>query len=156
MSLPIKNLYEFGGFRLDTEERILLREGKPLPLTPKDYEILLALVERSGRITEKDELMRKVWPDSFVGEENLARHVSTLRKTLGENSDGPKYIETIPKRGYRFIADVRTIASGRDERGESAELMVETHSVSRIGAEEEVIEQAAAYPDAGSAPRPRF
>jgi len=156
MPLPIKNLYEFGSFRLDTEERTLLREGKPLRLTPKDYEILLALVERSGRITEKDELMRKVWPDSFVGEENLARHVSTLRKTLRENSDGPKYIETVPKRGYRFIADVRTIAIRRYDGAERAEPMVETRSVSRIVSEEEVIEPAAAYPDAGSAPRPRF
>jgi len=164
MSSPINNLYEFGSFRLDTEERTLLQEGKPLTLTPKDYEILLALVERSGRITEKDELIQKVWPDTFVGEENLARHVSTLRKTLGENSGEPKYIETIPKRGYRFVAEVRTIPV---EGAESADLAVETHSLPRIVTEEEVIEPAvvtlndsqdklpATHLEAGSAPRSR-
>src|SRR4030095_3332074 len=132
MSSPIKNLYEFGSFRLDTAERTLLQAGKPLTLTPKDYVILLALVERSGRIIEKDELMRKVWPDTFVGEENLTRHVSTPRKELGEHSGEPQYIETIPKRGYRFVAEVKTVTAGS---AESADLMVETHSVSRIVSE---------------------
>ena len=99
--------YEFGPFRLDTTERLLLREGKPVQLTPKAYEMLLALVERSGHIVEKDELLKEVWPDQFVEEGNLTQHVFALRKALGERRDGPQYIETVPRRGYRFIAEVR-------------------------------------------------
>jgi len=88
-------------------ERVLLRDGKPVTLPPKDLETLLVLVERAGHIVEKEELLEKVWPGVFVEEGNLARHIFNLRQVLGDSPDGRKYIETIPNRGYRFIAAVR-------------------------------------------------
>ncbi|HXG68947.1 MAG TPA: transcriptional regulator, partial [Blastocatellia bacterium] len=103
-----KHFYEFGPFRLDIAERILLRDGQHVPLPPKAFDTLLALVENGGHILDKDELLRKVWPDTFVEEVNLAKKVSALRKILGgEHAD--QYIETIPKRGYRFVAGVREV-----------------------------------------------
>src|SRR6266496_3416009 len=108
MSQSVRHLYEFGPFRLDATERLLLRDEQHVPLTPKAFETLLVLVEHGGHVIDKDELMRKVWPDTFVEEVNLAKNVSSLRKILGaEQSD--YYIETIPKRGYRFVAGVREV-----------------------------------------------
>ena len=101
-----KHLYGFGPYRLDIIERVLLRDGQPITLPPKDLETLLVLVERAGHIVEKEELLEKVWPGVFVEEGNLARHVFNLRQVLGDSPDGRKYIETIPKRGYRFVAAV--------------------------------------------------
>ncbi|HKC65859.1 MAG TPA: tetratricopeptide repeat protein [Pyrinomonadaceae bacterium] len=106
MSRSAKYIYEFGPFHLDTVERRLLRERQHVPLTPKAYDILLLLVQNNGHMLEKDELMKEVWPDSFVEEGNLTRYISTLRKTLGRNVNGQQYIETISKRGYRFVAQV--------------------------------------------------
>ncbi len=101
------HFYEFGRFRLDASERVLWRDQEPVPLTPKVFDILLALVARSGHVVEKDDLMRRVWPDTFVEEGNLTQSVSLLRKALGETPAGPQFIETISRRGYRFVADVR-------------------------------------------------
>ena len=106
MSLPTKHFYEFGAFRLDTDERILLREGQLVSLTPKSYETLLVLVKNSGRIIDKEELLEKIWPDTIVEEVSLAKMISLLRKTLCEDFSR-SYIETVPRRGYRFVADVR-------------------------------------------------
>jgi Tol biopolymer transport system component/DNA-binding winged helix-turn-helix (wHTH) protein len=105
MSQTVRHLYEFGPFRLDATERLLLRDETHVPLTPKAFETLLVLVEHGGHVMDKDELMKKVWPDTFVEEVNLAKNVSSLRKTLG----GEHYIETIPKRGYRFVVGVREV-----------------------------------------------
>jgi DNA-binding winged helix-turn-helix (wHTH) protein/TolB-like protein len=105
--MPAKQIYEFGQFRIDPDERLLLREGKPIPLTPKAFETLLALVENSGHVVKKDDLMRRVWPDAFVEEVNLAQNVSALRRAL--DTDGEQYIETVPKLGYRLIAKARPI-----------------------------------------------
>jgi TolB-like protein/DNA-binding winged helix-turn-helix (wHTH) protein len=105
--LKAKHLYAFGPYRLDAEERVLLRDGQPVILPPKDLETLLVLVEKAGHIVEKDELLEKVWPGVFIEEGNLARHVFNIRQVLGDSPDGRKYIETIPKRGYRFVAAVR-------------------------------------------------
>ena len=105
MHQQARHYYDFGPFRLETGERVLLREGRPVPLTPKVFETLLALVEDSGRILDKEDLLRKVWPDTFVEEVSLAKKVSILRKVLGEDGDH-HYIETIPRRGYRFVAEV--------------------------------------------------
>ena len=101
-----KVLYEFGRFRLDPREHLLLCEGKPVSLSPKSFEILVVLIQSSGRLLTKDELMRQVWPDSFVEEANLTVNISALRKVLGETPEGQRYIETVPKRGYRFVVPV--------------------------------------------------
>src|ERR687887_1575061 len=108
MSQSIRHVYEFGPFRLDVTDRLLLRDEEHIPLTPKAFETLLALVEHGGHIIDKDELMKKVWPNTFVEEVNLAKNVSSLRKILGEDQS-EHYIETIPKRGYRFVAGVREV-----------------------------------------------
>jgi DNA-binding winged helix-turn-helix (wHTH) protein/TolB-like protein/tetratricopeptide (TPR) repeat protein len=117
--------YEFGPFRLDAGERLLLRDGHVVPLTPKLFDILLVLVQNRGHILEKEEVLKAVWQDTIVEEGNLTRNVSTLRKALGENPNDPHYIETIPWRGYRFIADVHERSGGDD-------LVIEEHSRSRI------------------------
>jgi DNA-binding winged helix-turn-helix (wHTH) protein len=101
-----KQFYEFGPFCLDIEEGRLLRDGQPLALTPKAYETLRFFVENSGQILEKEELMRKVWPDAFVEEGGLTRNISVLRKVL-TSGIGATCIQTIPRRGYRFTAKVR-------------------------------------------------
>ena len=99
--------YEFGSFRMDPHERVVRCGKKLLPLTPKVFDILLVLLQNPGRILTKEEIMKQVWPDTIVEESNLARNVSTLRKALGEEPDRPQFIETIPWRGYRFVAEVR-------------------------------------------------
>ena len=109
MSDTINCFYEFGPFRLDQTEHQLLRNGERVPLTPKAFSTLLVLVSRRGRILGKDELMREVWPDTFVEEGGLARNISVLRKALDDTSDASRYIETIPKIGYRFVADVKEV-----------------------------------------------
>jgi DNA-binding winged helix-turn-helix (wHTH) protein/pimeloyl-ACP methyl ester carboxylesterase len=97
--------YLFGDFRLDADEGVLLRDGEPVPLTPKAFDTLVALVEQSGHVLGKDELMRRVWPEQFVEENNLSQNISLLRKALqGAGASG--YIETVPRRGYRFVAPV--------------------------------------------------
>ena len=108
-------LYEFGPYRLIPAERLLLRDGEPVALTPKAFETLVALVERAGHLAEKDELLKVVWPDSFVEESNLAQNVFALRRALGESKKGKPYIETVPKRGYRFLGSVTVIEDRRDE-----------------------------------------
>jgi DNA-binding winged helix-turn-helix (wHTH) protein/tetratricopeptide (TPR) repeat protein len=104
---PAGHFYEFGPFRLDPVERRLLRRDTPVTLTPKVFDILLMLVRNGGRALEKEVFMREIWPDSFVEEGSLNRNISTLRKALGDGREGHKFIETIPKRGYRFVAGVR-------------------------------------------------
>ena len=101
--------FEFGPFRIDASERQLLRDGEVVPLTPKVFDVLLALVQNSGHILSKDEVMKLVWPDTSVEEGNLARNISTLRSALGERPRESQFIETIPWRGYRFMAAVRKI-----------------------------------------------
>lgn len=131
MSNQSKHLYEFGVFRLDAAERRLLRNGEPVAITPKAFDTLIALVENSGRILEKDRLLEKVWPDTIVEEATLAQNISTLRKVLSEGDSENQYIETIPKHGYRFVASVR------DLRGNIDTLIVEKQTKSRIVIEEE-------------------
>jgi Tol biopolymer transport system component/DNA-binding winged helix-turn-helix (wHTH) protein len=109
-----KQIYEFGPYRLDAAERLLMRDGAVVPLQPKVFDLLLALVERHGRLLEKDELMKLVWPDAIVEEANLANNISILRKTLGENAQ--QFIETVPKRGYRFVAMVNGVVDDRSEQ----------------------------------------
>jgi eukaryotic-like serine/threonine-protein kinase len=111
MSLMEKEIYEFGPFLLDPTERILSCDGAIVSLTPKAFETLLCLVRNQGRVLTKDELLKQIWPDTFVEEVNLAVNISTIRKALGENPQDCRFIATVPGRGYRFIAEVRTVAN---------------------------------------------
>src|SRR5262245_59223912 len=113
-------LYEFGSFRLDAAERLLSRDGEAVPLSPKAFDLLLALVERQGRLIEKDELMKLVWPDTFVEEANLSYTISLIRKALGPDAEPQQFIETVPKHGYRFIAEVRRERAGGAASGARA------------------------------------
>lgn len=110
--------YEFGDFSLYPDERILLKGESKIALTPKVFDLLLLLVENQGHLLTKNEILEKVWHDSFVEEGTLARTISTLRKSLG--SDSQKYIATVPKKGYRFVAETRKI-SKPEEKSESAQ-----------------------------------
>ena len=109
MNLPAKRFYSFGAFRVDPDERLLFKGDREIPLTPKVFDTLLALLENSSHVLTKKELMQRVWPDSFVEENNLAQNISLLRKALGGS-----YIQTIPKRGYRFVGDV-SFGGGEEE-----------------------------------------
>ena len=107
MSLEAKHFYEFENFRLDTLERELRRDGMPVPLTPKAFQLLKILVENHGRIVDKEKLISEIWADSFVEDGNLAVSATILRKALDDSASHPTFIETVPRRGYRFIAEVR-------------------------------------------------
>ena len=131
-------LYEFGPFRLEPGERTLLRNNELVVLTPKAFDTLVLLVRNSGHLLEKDELIRTLWPDSFVEEGNLSNNIFVLRKALGED---PQYIETIPRRGYRFVGAVRqlpkTVSASQEGRPAELELVGEaspekTRSVSAV------------------------
>ena len=104
-----RKVYEFGPFRVDTADRLILRDGQSIPLTPKAFDTLTALLESGGRLIEKEELIKRVWPDTFVEEGNLAHNIWTIRKALGDDEKGQEYIQTVPRRGYRFVAPVREI-----------------------------------------------
>src|SRR5262249_34135900 len=112
MSLEKHPLYEFGKFRCEPAEHLLFCEGKPVSLAPKAFEILVVLIESNGRLLTKEELMQKVWPDTFVEEANLTINISAVRKALGDT--GQQLIETVPKRGYRFLGKVAEIREGKD------------------------------------------
>src|SRR5215472_14709839 len=105
--MAAKQIYEFGPFRLDPDERLLLRAGRPVSLTPKAFETLVALVEDSGHLVKKDDLMKRVWPGTFVEEVNLAQNVSAIRRALDTNRE--QYIETVPKVGYRLTVKARVL-----------------------------------------------
>ena len=109
MENDLKHLLEFGPFRVDPEQRLLLREEEAIPLAPKAFDLLLILLERSGQIVHKDELMELLWPDTFVEESNLGQYVFLIRKALGERAQGSSYIVTVPGRGYRFAQKVRML-----------------------------------------------
>jgi DNA-binding winged helix-turn-helix (wHTH) protein/TolB-like protein/Tfp pilus assembly protein PilF len=112
MGSLVRTLYEFGPFHLDPSERLLLYHGRPVTMTPKAFDMLVVFVERSGHLVEKEELMRAVWPDAFVEEGNLCVIVSMLRKALSVDTSEHKYIETVSKRGYRFLAEVKNVSEG--------------------------------------------
>jgi len=118
--LETNRFYEFGPYRLDRHARVLLRDGAIVPLTPKVLDTLLALVESRNGVVSKDELLRLVWPDSFVEESNLAQNISVLRKALGQSPDQVTYIETIPKRGYRFVPEVRSAPAVEQPKADSS------------------------------------
>src|SRR5947208_9199840 len=131
MSQQTKQLYEFGAFTLDVEESRLLRGGQPVPLKPKVLETIFVVVESGGRVIDKEVLMKRLWPDSFVEDANLAVNISQLRKALGDDENGGHFIETVPKRGYRFAAQVTKVLADR------ADLVVHERTRSRIVIEEQ-------------------
>ena len=136
MSEQLSESYEFGRFRVRADDRVLMRGGELVPLTPKAFDILLALLEKDGRIVNKDDLMKKVWPHTFVEEGNLTQNVSLLRKALGESAHGPQFIETVPRRGYRFVAPV-TRVNGNGQDGLAIHEVDETENgEQRIGTSE--------------------
>ena len=118
--------YEFGPYRIDVDDGLLLLNGEVVALPPKTFDLLVVFAESGGRVITKTELMSRVWPDSFVEEANLSHHVFTLRKTLGEDKNGAKFIETIPRRGYRFVPGVAEV------RDEPDEVIVAEHTRSHI------------------------
>lgn len=108
--MPHNNLcYEFGPYQLSVNTRRLKRSGETISLTPKAADILVLLVTRAGQLVEKDELLKEIWPDTFVEEANLSQNIFYLRKALGDDRVGPRYIETVTRRGYRFIASVKVV-----------------------------------------------
>ncbi|HYA24975.1 MAG TPA: winged helix-turn-helix domain-containing protein [Terriglobales bacterium] len=145
MSNKERCFYEFGPFRIDPDHRLLLRENQPLPLQSKAFDVLLTLVQNCERVVSKDDLLKMVWPETFVEESNLAQHVSVLRKTLGDTAGENRYIVTIPGRGYRFAEKVHVVGDGEDQ------LVVESHSHARLVIEEKTVvalEPAPALPSA--------
>lgn len=146
--------YEFGPFRLDPTQRLLVRAEKHIQLSPKIFDLLLFLVQRNGQLVEKEEIIKHLWPDSFVEEGNLTNNISILRKALGDTAKDPKYIATLPKHGYRFVANVKALEDGGVEpayeegatfpagNGERAEgiggIQEEAHVSARVHAEHNV------------------
>ncbi len=140
MDNSVKHLLEFGPFRIDPEQRLLLRGELSIPLSPKAFDLLLVLTQRDGQLVVKDDLMKLLWPDTFVEESNLAQHIFQLRKALGERAQDSSYIVTVPGRGYRFAQKVRSIPATVPipetalEREE--DFIVRSHSRSRMVIEE--------------------
>lgn len=134
-----KVLYEFGPFRADPEKQILSRDREQVPITPKVFETLLILVRRSGEVVTKDDLMKELWPDSFVEESNLSQNIFMLRKALGDAPEERRYIVTVPGRGYRFATDVQTV------KLEGEHLMIAGHTQSHV-----VVEPGGESVNAGS------
>src|SRR5437867_5820222 len=138
MRNPARHFYEFGDFRLDADKHRLLRDGEVVPLSPKAVEALFVLVRNPGKPLEREALMQAVWADTFVEDANLTVAISHLRRALGQNGETAEYIETIPRLGYRFVAEVR------EAYEEPKSLIIEKHTQSRTVIEEEFL------PDNGS------
>jgi DNA-binding winged helix-turn-helix (wHTH) protein/tetratricopeptide (TPR) repeat protein len=125
-----KHFYQFKSFRLDVAERQLLNNGVSVPLMPKVFDVLVYLVERGGHLVEKDELLRTVWADSFVEEANIARIIHELRKILGEDKNSDKFIETVAKKGYRFVAEVTKVPFGDAETARRGDAVMDVEEKS--------------------------
>jgi DNA-binding winged helix-turn-helix (wHTH) protein/tetratricopeptide (TPR) repeat protein len=130
MDRQAKHLLEFGPFRMDLDERVLMRDQEPIILSPKAFETLLVLVQHSERVVLKDDLMKTLWPDTFVEESNLSQHIFQLRKALGDKAHDPEYIVTVPGRGYRFALKVAEITEP------DGDLIVHSRSVHTVTVEE--------------------
>jgi DNA-binding winged helix-turn-helix (wHTH) protein len=130
MSEQNQQIYQFDDFRLDVPNRTLLRHGTPVVLQAKAFDVLVVLIERGGRLVEKDELFSSVWPSQIVEESNLTVQVSALRRALGEGKDNSRYIVTVPGHGYRFTGNLSLYE-------EEEEVVIERHSISRLAVESE-------------------
>jgi DNA-binding winged helix-turn-helix (wHTH) protein/TolB-like protein/Flp pilus assembly protein TadD len=148
MALEINQLYEFGPFRADGVRRLLFRDSQTVPLTSKAFDTLLVLILNRDRVLEKDELLKTIWPNSFVEEANLAQNVSALRKALGESPGEHRYIATVPGRGYRFVADVTQVGAAETE------VTLERRTTAEMVVEEE-IEEGARVPARWNLPLPK-
>ncbi len=113
MSVASKHFHQFGVFTVDGDQKVLLRNGVPLRLAPKVFDTLLILLENGGRIVKKEEMISRLWPDTFVEEANLTFNIQQLRKTLGDDARHPQFIETVARRGYRFIAHRSVVLKNR-------------------------------------------
>src|SRR3989442_9303366 len=138
-TVSARRYYNFDCFRVDPTECVLLRDGKPVSLSPKVFDTLLALVEHSGHIVSKDELVEIVWPDVYVEENNLTQYVAAARRALGDNRQEQKYIETVPKRGYRFASSVKVVTE------ESDEVLIEEQENLRIVVKDRIEEHETGY-----------
>ena len=118
MSSLSNHLYKFEDFTIDVDQRVLLRGGKLVSLTPKVFDTLLILVESGGRIVEKEELKRRLWPDTFVDEANIAFNIQQVRKCLNDDARSPRYVGTVPRRGYRFLVDVEVVSNNQTPAAE--------------------------------------
>src|SRR5262245_14297078 len=165
MNQQNRHLYEFDSFVLDADNRILLKDGVNVRLTPKAFETLLLLVQNPVQVIEKDRFLREVWSDSFVEEGSLSQNIHELRKALGDASSEPRYIETIPKRGYRFVALVKVSAAIAERidptRTEGDATVIERHTFARvITAESEEMDLPAtsvpSVPGGAALPLPRL
>jgi Tol biopolymer transport system component/DNA-binding winged helix-turn-helix (wHTH) protein len=140
MSSQDNQLYEFGPYVIDARSRILLKDGTTVRVTPKAFDTLLVLVQHASQVVEKEQLLREVWPDIFVEEGILSHNIHGLRKALGDDSSEPRYIETIPKRGYRFVAPVKISRAGTAQIGfseiEHDAVVIEKHTFARIISDE--------------------
>jgi len=134
-------IYEFNGFRLEADQRRLLYQGKTVPLKPKILDLLLFLVEMRGQLVVKEDLMREIWPDTIVEENNITVSMSILRKTLGDDGINNQFIETVPRRGYRFLAEVRETSEERRPKQNSP------HAAAEAFEEEEPIDSLAVLPN---------
>ncbi|HSP61345.1 MAG TPA: winged helix-turn-helix domain-containing protein, partial [Pyrinomonadaceae bacterium] len=135
MNEQINRSYEFGLFRLVPSERQLLRDGQRVMLPPKAFETLVILVQNSGHAVKKEDLIRTLWPEAFVEESNLNHYVSLLRKALGDGTNGERYIETVPKYGYRFTGEVR------ERHHETTALLARRHTRTHVVVREETEER---------------
>ena len=140
MSSQENQLYEFGPYVIDARSRILLKDGATVRLTPKAFDTLLVLVQNASQVVEKEQLLREVWPDIFVEEGSLSHNIHGLRKALGDDSSEPRYIETIPKRGYRFVAPVKISQADTGPIGfsdiEDDAVVIEKHTYARVISDE--------------------
>ena len=140
MSSQENQLYEFGPYVIDARSRILLKDGTTVRLTPKAFDTLFVLVQHASQVVEKEQLLREVWPDIFVEEGSLSHNIHGLRKALGDDSSEPRYIETIPKRGYRFVAPVKISQADTGQIGfsgiEDDAVVIEKHTFARVISDE--------------------
>lgn len=145
------SLYEFGRYRLDGDNRVLFRDGRAVALPPKAVELLSVLVEQCDRVVAKEQLMKRLWPDAFVEDANLTQNVFLLRKVFGEDGEGRKYIETVPRRGYRFVGQVKVVpppAGLVKAEPHFGPTIIEKHTIAQIITEEEAEETSKPRDDA--------
>jgi len=135
-----KVFYEFGSFRVDPEKGVLLRDNEPVAITPKTFETLLILVRHSREVVSKDDLMKELWPDSFVEEANLSQNIFVLRKALGETPEDRRFIVTLPGKGYRFVAEVRTVTQDGED------VVITSHAREQLVLQQAESVRAVAFP----------